>query len=185
MEFTLIYEGILRSNGSVIDKHDIRRALHVQLKKLWNQLPLSEYKYRLKKDPPKGESSILKEVGHFRFAPLVTEELKLIAELSIIFLRPEQPGQLITPGGDIDNRLKTLFDALRMPKDQSELPNKSKPSDDENPLFCLLEDDSLITKVTVSTDRLLIDVEDDSHVHLLIHVLTKRILGTWGNIGLG
>lgn len=51
--------------------------------------------------------------------------------------------------GDIDNRLKTLFDALRLPNQTNELVGYDNPAPDENPFFCLLEDDSLITHVSV------------------------------------
>ena len=43
---------------------------------------------------------------------------------------------------------------------------------DEDPFFCLLEDDNLITSVSVTTDRLLIpqDSNEKLHdVHLIIH----------------
>jgi Holliday junction resolvase RusA-like endonuclease len=52
----------------------------------------------------------------FVFVPLVTAEMSAVAELSVVLLRPEPAGQLLTQGGDIDNRLKTLFDALTMPR---------------------------------------------------------------------
>jgi hypothetical protein len=35
--------------------------------------------------------------------------------LNILFLRADIPGKVVQ-SGDIDNRLKTLFDALRMPQ---------------------------------------------------------------------
>ena len=50
---------------------------------------------------------------------------------------------------------KTLFDALRMPKNLGET-GKVAPQADESPFFCLLEDDRLITEVRVTTDRLLL-----------------------------
>ena len=112
-------------------------------------------------------------VGPFRFVPLVSPSLNLICELHIFMLRPESPGALITQGGDIDNRLKTLFDALRMPKKESELPKDAVVAPDEDPFFCLLEDDNLITGVSVKTDRLLFSSENDSQVHLDILVETR------------
>ena len=39
MEFRLTYEGELKSNGSPKHKHEIRRALHGQLKQLWMTQP--------------------------------------------------------------------------------------------------------------------------------------------------
>jgi hypothetical protein len=56
----------------------------------------------------------------YNFVPLVTERLLLLCRLDVLFLRPDPPGSLIK-SGDIDNRLKTLFDALRMPENASEL----------------------------------------------------------------
>jgi hypothetical protein len=63
----------------------------------------------------------------------VCSQLRLVARLSIVMLRPEPPGSIITAGGDIDNRLKTLFDALRMPKVISEIPNGDAPQIGETP----------------------------------------------------
>ena len=44
---------------------------------------------------------------------------------------------------------------------------------DENPFFCLVEDDSLITDVSVTTDRLLVAQDSGEKIHdvwLVIHV---------------
>ena len=83
----------------------------------------------------------------------MTEELDLICDLDILFLRPDRPGSVVW-AGDIDNRLKTLLDAMRIPEVGEDYASR-EPSDDEVPFFCLLEDDKLITKVAVETDRLL------------------------------
>lgn len=75
-------------------------------------------------------------------------------------------------GGDIDNRIKVLFDGLRMPKTERELGGFGIDAD-EDPFFCLLEDDTLITRVSVTTDRLIIpqkDAENVNDVLLVIHV---------------
>ncbi len=189
MEFTLVYRGPLKSNGSPAEKHSIRRQIHRQMQMLWQQQPLKHYGppsgHYLSDTPPQGETSLIQKVAGFRFAPLISLKLSLIAELSVTFLRPEAPGSLISQGGDIDNRLKTLLDALRMPKVVSELPAGTSPAVDEDPFFCVLEDDNLVTKVSVATDRLLDPVQSNAEVLLLMHVLTKRTAGTWGNIGLG
>jgi hypothetical protein len=60
----------------------------------------------------------------------------------------------IIQGGDIDNRLKTLFDGLRIPKELKEI-GGVPIEDDEKPFFCLLQDDALITEVKVRADTLL------------------------------
>jgi hypothetical protein len=182
MEFTLVYQGPLKANGNIIDKQNIRREFHKQLAELWKQEPLSSHMRDNIKlfenivtvdQPSSGLTSITQKIDGFLFAPLVCSKLHLIAELSITFLRPEPPGCIVTQGGDIDNRLKTLFDALRMPKEEQEIPRGDIPEENENPFFCLLEDDNLITKVAVTTDRLLKPCDDSSFVNLLIAVRTK------------
>jgi hypothetical protein len=186
VEFTLVYRGPLKSNGNATEKQTIRRAFHGQLKILWTQPPLSDLGpptgHLLDDNPPQGKLSVIQRIGAFRLAPVVSTKLHLIAELDITFLRPEPPGSLITQGGDIDNRLKTLFDALRIPHNMGEIPGTPLP--DEDPFFCLLEDDNLITKVGVATDRLLEPTASKNDVQLFIQVKTKVTRVIYGNIGL-
>ncbi len=186
MEFRLTYSGPLKSAAGIKEKHQLRYAFHNQFKVLWNQLPLNE-RSELLENPPKrkGDICIVRELDGFNFAPLVCERLHLICELNILLLRPEAPGSVITQGGDIDNRLKTLFDSLRMPRHKNELPKSLSPSDVDDPLYCLLEDDNLITKVNVTTDRLLQKKPGQNEVMLIIHVTTKAVKAIWGNMGLG
>jgi hypothetical protein len=64
--------------------------------------------------------------------------LSLACGLDILFLRRDMPGvPLIHSGGDIDNRLKTLFDALKIPESCAEIENYTKEAD-EDPFFVLL-----------------------------------------------
>lgn len=112
----------------------------------------------------------------FNFVPLVTQEHDLICSLDIMFLRSGRPGSVVWPG-DIDNRLKTLLDALRIPEDGENYSSRSA-SEDERPLFCLLEDDKLITRVAVETDDLLEplpckSVIDPADARLIITVKIK------------
>jgi hypothetical protein len=112
---------------------------------------------------------------------LVTEELKGVAELDIALLRPGAPGRIVTQGGDIDNRLKTLFDALSMPPHPNALPIGVKPANDESPFFCLLEDDKLITSVSVRAEQLLEAVSDPAEVDLTIRVRVRATVRLVGN----
>jgi hypothetical protein len=56
--------------------------------------------------------------------------------------------------GDLDNRLKTLIDTLRKPHNANELVGNEMPPVDEDPFYCLLEDDDLVTGLGVETDML-------------------------------
>lgn len=182
MEFTLYYRGELKANRGAKDKQALRRHFHVQLRNLWHQLPLKEM-HKFLDEAPGSNTSIIKPVNSFKFVPVVTEKLNLIAELKITFLRPESPGSLITKTGDIDNRLKTLLDALKIPEPTA-LPKDDQPTASEHPFFCLLEDDCLITRVSVETDRLLDKCGSSSEVVLLIQVTTKATRVSYNNIGL-
>jgi hypothetical protein len=174
MEFTLVYKGELKANGPVEHKQEVRRIIHKQLREWWGQTLFEDLK--------SPSENLTKKVGNFRFFPVVTETRREIAELRITMLRPEPLGCIISQGGDIDNRLKTVLDSLRMPKVVSEIPPNDFPGEDEDPFFCLLEDDKLITKVSVSTDRLLEPGLQKSVVYLLIHVKIKQMELIGGNM---
>ena len=63
-----------------------------------------------------------------------------------------------------------------MPSQPTALPTGVEPLDDETPFFCVLEDDRLITKLTVQTDRLLEPVNSPSEVELTVLVRTKKLV---------
>jgi hypothetical protein len=190
MEFTLVYQGPLKANGSIQDKQNIRREFHKQLAVLWTQEPLCNFEkvnYDSVRPINTSDQPMIptKSVADFQFKSIVSSKFNLIAELDITFLRPEPPGCIVTQGGDIDNRLKTLFDAFRMPNNSKEIPKDDSPKPNENPFCCLLEDDNLITKIAVRTDRLLKQCNDSSFVELMIAVRTKLTKMTWDNLDLG
>jgi hypothetical protein len=187
MEFRLTYSGRLKSRSSATarDKHEIRRKLHPQLRTLWSRDPLVGMGAHLW-DPhaptEEGRISLVERVGGFAFVPLASRRWFTIAELEVLFLRRQLPGQLIGHGGDIDNRMKTLFDALRLPQ-AAELPPGETAGEDEEPFYCLLQDDALVTAVSVRTDQLL-EPGDPRHVLLVIYVNVKPTRAIWATVGL-
>jgi hypothetical protein len=170
MEFRLTYAGQLlgssRNDTRPKHKHEIRKIFHSQLKRLWDITPhlkgMTDPPTEILRFPnyPKPRSRIEALAERFSrngysFVPLVTEDLDVsFCGIEILFMRSDPPGALIQ-SGDIDNRLKTIFDALRVPQSKDELGGYDTPSDGEKPFFCLLQDDKLITKVSVETDALL------------------------------
>lgn len=180
MRFRLFYDGALPSRGSATARLPIREALHPQLSELWSHDPLAPRRDRyLSENPGEGNISVLKRVGAHVYAPLICTQLSLLAELDILMLRPEPPGRVIAHG-DIDNRLKVLFDALRAPNSIQETGDNARPSSPTDPTFTLLEDDRLITRVNVETDRLL-DAGDPEHLRLIIRVTLRASRMTYGN----
>lgn len=182
MRLTLHYRGVLRANGAPDHKHQLRKLFHAQLKKLWGQPPLSEHTRLLQPRAAEGQYSSLRPLGPFTFVPLVTAEMDAVAELSITLLRPERPGGLLTQGGDIDNRIKTLLDALTMPRHANAIATIGSPESDESPFFCLLEDDNLVVSVAVHTQQLLEPIVDPALVDTTIVVLTRVTRPTLGNM---
>lgn len=82
----------------------------------------------------------------------------LVCSLDILYLRRGAPGNVIY-GSDLDNAMKTLLDALRMPT-EDEIKAGAKPDETENPFFVLLEDDAFVTQMRITTDRVLVPQED-------------------------
>jgi hypothetical protein len=191
MEFTLHYRGPLKAASQKKKrkdhKHFLRKHFHKQLKELWKLPQLSEFQNALLVPEPDALESrtLLRRVGQYHFAPLISSYFDLVASLEIVMLRPEPEGRIFVRSGDIDNRLKTLLDALKVPNETAALPDNVPPSFDETPFFCLLEDDSLITNVDIQTAHWLEpDVQDSDEVVLLLRVRTKPARVTWGNMGL-
>ena len=183
MEFRLIYRGPLPPNGTPAQKHALREALHPQLAELWKHAPLNSFTAFLTHPAPAGGLSVVRSVAGFRFAQLVHSGLGLSAELDVTLLRPGPVGGLIGHGGDIDNRLKTLFDSLRSPHQASELPPGAAPAAGQEPFHCLLEDDRLITRVSVTADRLLDPAAGPNEVLLVLLVRVKGRTTLGGILG--
>jgi len=188
VEFRLTYEGPLlgasRSNTRAKHKHEIRKRFHRQLKRVWHEMPHFTEETQGppiltlggKPFPDHDLESLAERYARngYRFVPIVTDPLQIMCGLDILFLRSEPPGAIFR-SGDIDNRLKTLFDALRLPMNGDELGGYTAPDDDENPFFCLLEDDRLISKVSVETDTLWEPVKEIPSANDARLVITVRL----------
>jgi hypothetical protein len=193
LEFRLTYAGpLLAENSRPINnqkdrrrdhKHMLRSKFHAQIGYWWRIHPFLS----------KGDRSpkiLVTEDSHdfsvdaqklatryamygFNFVPLVREELRLLCDLEVLFLRPGRPG-LTMDRGDLDNRVKTLMDALSIPTANEDYSSRT-PQADEKPFFCLLEDDKLITKLTIETDTLLEDIDGERHEHSARLIITVRL----------
>lgn len=87
--------------------------------------------------------------------------------------------------GDIDNRIKTLIDGLRLPQSKEEMVGIEEYFDDSETIFCLLEDDDKIAHFSVETDTLLKPESGDisqSHADIMLTVEIKPIIVTIGSV---
>ena len=191
MKFKMLYFGELRVNPKKRSQHisEIRMQFHPQLKKLvehtpWNNLT----KYMM---PGATKSPIAtRHVGGIDFNPIITPNLKLLAELEIQLLHPEIVG---VARSDIDNRMKTLLDALRCPQNDHEV-GENTPRD-QGPIYTLLDDDHLVTRLSVNTSHLLSnhmfnphhkghrpDVSDEEKIFLMIDINVRVEEGNLENL---
>ena len=176
MRFTLHYDGLLPARGTAAAKAAIRSTLEPQLKDLSSFPPLSHHEAA-----KHSQHNVFDRHGH-TFKAVVTAALRLSAELDILMLRPGASGGPLH-SGDIDNRLKTLFDALSAPAQKNQITPGMKSSTPDHPSYVLLEDDRLISRVNVDTDQLLGPADKD-HVRLTIRVATWTSEHIWANVGL-
>lgn len=185
MEFRLTYSGKLRAHkrGRSGHVHDIRQEFHRQLSTFWAEHPVLNRGHPTGASIPNPETMWGRTIPQngYNWTPLVTENNGLICALDILMLRNGPPGKVRT---DIDNRLKTLFDALQLPNlDQL---GDNKPKLGQDPFYVLLEDDRLITRVGVTSDLLLEPVEgvgrEEDAVRLVINVTVRPYRVTWENV---
>jgi hypothetical protein len=206
MKFHLVYSGPLPASANSSKPDDVRAirdGFHPQLLLLWKThvaLKRLRWTARVAKDPARflGTAQSPFELaeepiyppqegfvdlcepltkGDKTYQPLVRKSLDLNCYLSILFLRQEDPGSLVLQGGDLDGRIKTLFDALRVPEADVE---KRYPQA-QNPTYCLLESDTLISGFNVQSGRLLVPQTKHPHeVHLVIETTIRVLkLGPW------
>lgn len=205
LEFRLLYSGRVlgasKNDTRAEMKHALRREFHPQLRQLWgSNRNLDQYARHhtrpwMIKNPDQvgiAQATFTNEQwrqigigcisenwqrGKYNFVPLVTEELGLRCRLDILFLRPESP-QYVMKGGDLDARVKTIFDALRIPANLDET-GASDPQEDETPFFCLLSDDKLISSLSVTCDDLLVLPKErnvnPNDTFLVVHVQLSMI----------
>jgi hypothetical protein len=185
MKFKLLYFGELKTNPKKRSQHiaDIRMQFHPQLKKLVELSPWDNLRKYMHPNPSKGPA-ITRHVGGIDFNPIITPNLKLIAELEIQLLHPEVTGQA---RADIDNRIKTLLDALRSPQNEHEI-GENIPRN-IGPIYTLLDDDHLVTRLSVNTSHFL-DPNifgkngggEEERVFLMIDVNVRVAEGTLENL---
>lgn len=161
------YKGPLPSGGRKSprskEKQLIRRQLNLQIAKYMENPPPEIFGL--------STSNERKSIGTFVFQPIICKGRGISCELEIkVFSRT--PFGTVYSHGDLDNRIKTLFDALCTPnKDQ--LTDTDSPTDKESLFWILLEDDSLITDFSVKTEPLFTEGKE-SEVEVDIAITIKR-----------
>jgi hypothetical protein len=173
VRFTLIYDGTLITKARAPEKERVRQVLRPQLCDLWRYPPLPESNF----GRVGHTNGLFIERHGMTYLPLVTRQLKTLAHLDVLLLRPQPRGSVIQRRGDIDNQLKVLLDALSIPSTPPIEPASDLP---EDVMHVLLEDDDRVGKLTVETDRLL-DRSDPERAVAIIRVTLASDEPTYGN----
>ena len=185
MKFKLLYFGDILINPKKRAQHiaDIRMQFHPQLKKLVEHSPWNNLTQYMVPNPTKSPITT-RHVGGIDWNPTITPNLKLIAELDIQMMHPEIVG---VPRSDIDNRVKTIMDGLRCPQNEHEI--GANTPNNIGPIYTLLDDDHLITKLSVNTSHLLDTAIFSEHIQqspdsifMLIDVNVRVAEGTLENL---
>lgn len=177
MRFTLTYQGPLPSKGNSPQKKVIRDYLSPQVERLW-------HKEEFRLDKSELASEAVKTLRDRQYIPLVERGKYLEADLSVLLLRRDDPASLFVSGGDLDNRMKTLFDALQTPQSAQECGEDPTVDDEVRlPLYTVVEDDRLITGLTVRSERWLTEGHLDE-VLVVLDVTLRVTKVTYGNIPL-
>lgn len=178
MKFPLSYEGPLPSSGNPRNKSKppklaeiwrIRNDLHLQIRSLFDSHAAFRGGY--------GHSNALIQAinipvmvdGH-EFYPLARAAFKLKCELKIDMHVNHPIASIVTNVGDLDNRLKTLFDALRAPNSAQEIKGHM-PSIDS--YCCLLENDILISSLQIEMFRNTAAPPGASLDHVRLNILVR------------
>lgn len=174
MKFTLTYRGELKSGGSSKERQRVRNSLSGQHERLWNNEA-----FQL------GTSQLAGcEVRTFhdrQFIPLVTRGSGLRVSLDVLLLQQTKGNSPLSDHGDIDNRLKTLFDGLRVPQHANEA-GEPEDYDFDGPVHCLVEDDSLIEKVSMEVEGWLDPAAGRREVLAVVRVSTRVHRVTYVNM---
>ena len=165
MKLHLTYDGPLPSgakdtlNGQYI-KHRIRERFSAALRRKWTQQNPVLMDFYTKGLPEESfaENRFCRDdavapffrmfTNGYHFIPLVNRRNRLLCDVTVTLHRREGAFQPVS-GGDLDNRVKTLLDALRMPRKAAEIPGNLVGHGEE--MFSLLEDDSLLCRLCIET----------------------------------
>lgn len=168
MELLLTYSGPLPAcqgeEKHTDQKHLIRQHFSRQLKKKFEQLPtlihwsqavtvgkLVNGAFEMDAHDKHTFAFCEVETCGYKGLAIVNSYNGLACHLDIEILRRAIPGGVLTAGGDIDNRLKPLLDALAMPLRPNQVPGSMWGKGER--LYCLLADDSLVSKLTIDIQR--------------------------------
>lgn len=155
MKITLTYRGRIPSarSGGGKDKvaaiSDMRLSFHNQLARLWGEHPFEVLKEWEDSNFAAGAPNFIRRVSGVNFVPFYDERKVGIAvglEINLLSGQPKDAPKVIS-AGDLDNRIKSVIDALHPPQKDS----LSQELTALNRVYCLMSDDEAVKEISAST----------------------------------
>ena len=184
MQFNLIYQGDLPPNGNAAVKWQIRRKFDDQIRRLWDYPPLSDIDEYRDKDYRPNDCYLGRFVQNVEFISFVSEKIATLVELDILLLSAGMGPRIVTRGGDIDNRLKTLLDALKAPGDNGQEMPLCPDVPPDGRVYCLMDDDKLVSRLNIKVDRLLTVDNYSNNAFVVINIKITAGRGLTCNMGI-
>lgn len=151
----------------------MRKSFHHQLAKLRGKEPFVDL------DSP-AYNAATKEFKGQRFTPFYGDYVRVQAAVDITLLTGLPAKKSVVSSGDLDNRLKRIIDALRMPQQAQEVLDEPIAADR---CFCLLQDDSSVSRVTAQLGPYLAG-DDETSSFAFVRVRATPIAVTPDNISM-
>ena len=163
MKITLTHRGILPASRRPPEKIDrIRQDFHRQLKKIWGRDQLAILEEWSSGNFSAGAPDFRKRFPNRTYLPIISDKINARVRLTLILYKGVNEKNPAYHHGDIDNRAKSIIDALCAPNQESRIPISAPCRD----TICLMSDDSLVDSLTVETAPLL--AEDDARITLAV-----------------
>jgi len=181
MDIVLTYRGRIPAKRS--DREAvwaIRREFHTQLAKLWGKEPFSVLRRWEDSNFEAGAPHFTRHWRDQTFVPFLGEDVGVGANIDITLLTGMPAKKRVVSSGDLDNRIKRLIDALRVPKGEGEMV-ESLPADAR--WYCLLEDDDVVISVTARLGAYLAS-DDPAEAFAFIRVRPSALRVTLSNLSM-
>lgn len=119
----------------------MRRSFSAQLEKIWGKAPFETLKNWEDTAFAAGAPKFTRMMHDQTFVPFYGRDVGVGVELDITLLTGMPIRKPVISAGDLDNRVKRIIDALRIPNGQGEMYGKLLPGGRH---YCLIEDDNAV-----------------------------------------
>ncbi|AKR58078.1 hypothetical protein XM25_20250 [Devosia sp. H5989] len=180
MEIILTYRGRVpgqkRTSGNLDAIWRMREAFHRQLEKLWGKAPFTILKDWEDSDFAAGAPDFRRARAGCTFIPFYGRHIGICVSLEIQLLTGFPAQKSVLVAGDIDNRIKRITDALRVPN-----VDETRDEMSVQRWYSLLEDDNAVLSLTASTGTYLAS-DDPTEAFVFVRVRPIPVALTADNL---